>query len=99
MEKLPLCPSPASVRSERSFFGRLKLNGKIVRQTLKTNVFTTAKLRLGNFIKVQHKHALRAVSRTFEEARKHTNATLTRTHFEKRQQEPSAKLRQSLLRT
>ncbi len=53
------------------FFGRVKANGKIVRQTLKTDVFTTAKLRLGDFLKAQHKRAARVVSGTFGEARAH----------------------------
>ena len=41
------------------FFGRVKVGGKIIKETLKTEVFTTARLRLGDFIKAQHKRAAR----------------------------------------
>ncbi|MBI5387807.1 MAG: site-specific integrase [Verrucomicrobia bacterium] len=50
------------------FFGRVKVGGKLTRQTLKTSVFTTAKLRLGDFVKTQHKRAVRPVAGTFGEA-------------------------------
>jgi len=46
------------------FFGWVKINGKLVRQKLKTDVFTTAKLRLGDYLK-----ELRIVFGTFSEAR------------------------------
>src|SRR5882672_6182183 len=51
------------------FFGRVKNSGKIIRQTLATNVFTTAKLRLGDFIKSRRKLAARPLAGTFGEAR------------------------------
>jgi integrase len=51
------------------FFGRIKLGGKIVRQTLKTDVFTTAKLCLGDFLKTQQKRVGRPLAGTFAEAR------------------------------
>ena len=53
------------------FFGRIKLDGKIVRESLKTDTFTTAKLRLGDFIKKQRKNATRPVTGTVSEARTH----------------------------
>src|SRR5262245_5195708 len=51
------------------FFGRIKINGKITRETLKTDVFTTAKLRLGDFLKEQRKKASRPITGTVSEAR------------------------------
>jgi integrase len=62
------------------FFGRLKVNGKIVRQRLKTEVFSTAKLRLGDFIKAQHKRAARVVTGTFSEARSQYERALDADH-------------------
>jgi len=57
MEKFPPCSAPYPVRAQRVFFGRVKIGGKIVRHTLKTDVFTTARLRLGDFLKAQRKRA------------------------------------------
>jgi integrase len=51
------------------FFGRVKVNGKLVRQSLDTDVFTTAKLKLSDYLKDQRKKVLRPVSGTFSEAR------------------------------
>ena len=53
------------------YFGRIKVGGKIIRETLKTEVFTIARLRLGDFIKAQHKRASRPVAGMFSEARAH----------------------------
>jgi len=36
-----------------TFFGRVKTGGRILRQSLDTDVFSTAKLRLADFIKVK----------------------------------------------
>jgi len=51
------------------FHGRLKVNGKILKSSLETDLFTTAKLRLSDFVKNQRKKASRSVSGTFSEAR------------------------------
>lgn len=51
------------------YFGKLKVNGKQIRRSLKTDVFTTAKLRLGDFTKEQRRKAARPVAGTFAEAR------------------------------
>jgi integrase len=52
-----------------TFFGRAKIAGRIIRQSLETSVFTTAKLRLGDFLKNQRKPVLRPVVGVFSEAR------------------------------
>ncbi len=52
-----------------SFFGRVKIGGKVIRQSLSTDVFTTAKLRLADFLKDQRKNSLRPVVGAFSEAR------------------------------
>jgi len=53
------------------FFGRTKVNGKVVRQSLETNVFTTAKLKLNDFLKERGKGRLQgpSVLDTFKDAR------------------------------
>ena len=51
------------------YFGRVKIEGKIFRESLKTDVFTTAKLRLGDYIKSKHQRPARPVVGTFGEAR------------------------------
>jgi integrase len=57
--------------STGKYFARVKVNGKIVRQSLDTDVFTTAKLRLPDFLKDQRsKKRLEGVATTFAEAQK-----------------------------
>jgi integrase len=51
------------------YFGRVKIEGKIFRASLTTDVFTTAKLRLPDFIKKKLKTANRPITGTFGEAR------------------------------
>src|SRR5262245_17359756 len=62
------------------FFGRVKLGRKILRQSLKTDTFTTAKLLLGDFLKAERKRAARPVSGTFEEARAKYEADIEADH-------------------
>jgi hypothetical protein len=52
-----------------NYFGRAKIDGKIFRESLETNVFTTAKLRLPDFIKKKRKRAAHPVAETFDETR------------------------------
>jgi integrase len=47
----------------------VKIEGKTIRQSLKTDVFTTAKLLLGDWLKKKRKQANRPVAGTFGEAR------------------------------
>ena len=63
-----------------TFFGRVKVGGKLIRQTLNTDVFTTARLRLGDFLKQQHKRAARPLAGTFGEARAQFEADLQADH-------------------
>lgn len=63
-----------------TFFGRAKIAGKIIRQSLDTDVFTTAKLRLGDFLKDRRKRALRPVVGVFSEARASYEAALSADH-------------------
>jgi integrase len=51
------------------YFGRVKIEGKIFRESLETDVFTTAKLLLGDWIKAKRKRSARPVAGTFAEAR------------------------------
>ncbi len=51
------------------YFGRVKIEGKIFRESLETDVFTTAKLLLGDFLKNKHRQSARPVAGTFGEAR------------------------------
>jgi len=62
------------------FFGRVKLGGKIVRQSLKTDTFTTAKLLLGDFLKAERKRAARPIAGTFGEARAKYEADIDADH-------------------
>jgi hypothetical protein len=53
------------------YFGKVKIEGKVFRSSLKTDVFTTAKLRLADFIQEKHRRqrAQQAIAGTFAEAR------------------------------
>lgn len=68
-KSFPKVPNLLQYVPSGKFFGRVKVNGKLVRQSLETDVFTTAKLKLGDYIKDQRKNILRPVSGTFAEAR------------------------------
>jgi hypothetical protein len=45
----PKVPHLLQYVSNGSYYGRIKIGGKIIRETLKTGGWTTAKLRLNNF--------------------------------------------------
>ncbi len=62
------------------YYGRVKIEGKIFRQSLETDVFTTAKLLLGDFLKKKHKLANRPISGTFGEARALYEADIAADH-------------------
>lgn len=55
--------------STGTYFGRVKIDGKVFRESLETDVFTTAKLKLPDFIKAKHKEKARPVMGTFAAAR------------------------------
>ena len=66
----PKVPNMVQYVNTGVYFGRVKIEGKIFRASLETDVFTTAKLKLGDFLKQKRKQAGRVVSGTFAEARK-----------------------------
>ena len=68
-KSFPRTPNLLQYVSNGVFYGRLKVNGKILKCSLETDVFTTAKLRLGNFVKNQRKKGARSIAGTFSEAR------------------------------
>lgn len=51
------------------YYARIKVNGKLIRQSLKTNVFTTAKTKLLDFLKEQRATKERIPTPTFGEAK------------------------------
>jgi hypothetical protein len=46
----PKVPHLLQYVSNGNYYGRIKVNGKIIRESLKTDVWTTAKLRLTDFL-------------------------------------------------
>jgi integrase len=65
----PKVPNLVQYVTTGAYFGRVKIEGKIFRESLGTDVFTTAKLLLGDWIKAKHKRAARPVAGSFAEAR------------------------------
>lgn len=65
----PKVPNLLQYVNTGNYFGRVKIDGKIFRESLDTDVFTTAKLLLGDFIKKKRKNSARPVAGTFAEAR------------------------------
>lgn len=64
----PKVPNLVQYISTGTYFGRVKIDSKIFRESLKTDVFTTAKLRLGDFIKNKRRRAARPTAGTIGEA-------------------------------
>ena len=52
----PKVPHLLQYVSNGNYYARIKVNGKIIRESLKTSVWTTAKLRLTDFVK-KHQEA------------------------------------------
>jgi integrase len=50
-ESFPNVPNLLRYVGSGAYYGRVKVRGKLIRQSLKTDVFTTAKLRLLDFLK------------------------------------------------
>jgi integrase len=65
----PKVPNLVQYVTTGVYFGRVKIEGKIFRESLGTDVFTTAKLLLGDWIKAKRKRSARPVAGTFAEAR------------------------------
>ena len=53
----PKVPNLVQCVSTGFYFGRVKIAGKVFRESLDTDVFTTAKLLSGNHIEKKVKHA------------------------------------------
>src|ERR1035441_5195838 len=49
----PKVPHLLQYVSNGNYYGRIKVDGKVIRESLKTTVWTTAKLRLTDFLKGQ----------------------------------------------
>ena len=64
----PKVPNLLQYVNTDAHFGRVKIEGKIFRESLGTNVFTTAKLLLSDYIKKKCKNAARPIAGTFGEA-------------------------------
>jgi hypothetical protein len=73
-------PNLVQYISTGTYFGRVKIEGKTFRESLNTNVFTTAKLLLGDYIKKKHKLAAHPIAGTFGEARALYEAELAADH-------------------
>lgn len=76
----PKVPNLVQYVSTGTYFGRVKIDGKVFRESLKTEVFTTAKLLLGDFIKKKRKRAAHPVTGTFSAARSSYEAELDADH-------------------
>ena len=76
----PKVPNLVQYVSTGTYFGRVKIGGKTFRESLETDVFTTAKLRLPDFIKKRRKLANRPIVGTFGEARALYEADLATDH-------------------
>lgn len=65
----PKVPNLIQYVSTGNYFGRVKIEGKIFRESLETDVFTTAKLCLPDFIKRKRKRVALPLKGTFGEGR------------------------------
>ena len=64
----PKVPNLLQYVSSGVFFARIKIDGKLIRQSLKTDIWTTAKLRLLDFQKKHHETRGTVVAPKFTEA-------------------------------
>jgi len=87
----PKVPNLVQYVSTGTYFGKLKVSGKQIRQSLATNSFTVAKLKLADFVRKHQKR--RAVVGTMADARQsyldsleadHTLAQGTKTYYQDR---------------
>ena len=65
----PKVPNLVQYVNTGTYFGRVKIEGKVFRESLNTEVFTTAKLLLGDFIKKKRKRVANPIAGTFADAR------------------------------
>lgn len=64
----PKVPNLLQYVSNGNYYARIKVNGKIIRKSLETGVWTTAKLRLTDFLKEQQEARGRVTAPLFSEA-------------------------------
>jgi hypothetical protein len=64
----PRVPHLLQYVSNGIYYGRIKLNGKLIRESLKTSVWTTAKLKLADFLKDRLKARNKVTPPLFSEA-------------------------------
>ena len=64
----PKVPHLLQYVSNGNYYGRIKVGGKVFRESLKTSVWTTAKLRLTDFLKEHREARARVTPPTFKEA-------------------------------
>jgi len=64
----PKVPNLLQYVSSGVYYGRIKVNGKLIRQSLETTVWTTAKLRLADFLKKNQEARGRIEAPLFKEA-------------------------------
>ena len=64
----PNVPHLLQYVSNGNYYGRIKIGGKVIRESLKTTVWTTAKLRLTDFLKKHQEARNRVAKPKFNEA-------------------------------
>ena len=64
----PKVPHLLQYVSNGNYYARIKANGKIIRESLKTSVWTTAKLKLTDFVKKHQEARGTLISPKFSEA-------------------------------
>lgn len=65
----PKVPHLLQYVSSGIYYARIKVNGKLIRQSLNTDVFTTAKIKLPDFLKEQRANRQRIAVPTYAEAK------------------------------
>jgi len=76
----PKVPHLLQYVSTETYFGRVKIGRKIFRESLDTDVFTTAKVLLPDFLKKKRKRAATPITGSFAEARKAYETDLDADH-------------------
>lgn len=64
----PKVPNLLQYVSNGNYYGRIKIGGKVIRESLKTTVWTTAKLRLTDFLKKHQEARIRVAPPKFSTA-------------------------------
>jgi len=64
----PKVPHLLQYVSNGNYYARIKINGKIIRESLRTSIWTTAKLRLTDFVKKHQEDRGTIILPTFSEA-------------------------------